>query len=382
MRKNLLSWDETLFRDIDVFDPGYVPDQFDYRDTQTQALAFAIRPGLRGGKILNTVCRGPPGTGKTTTVKKIFELIEETTREVVPVHINCQMYASEYAVMSRIYTQLTKNRQPPSGTSFKQITDTLARHVEREHIQPLICLDDANYLIYENQFNKILYPLLRMHESYPSVNFGLIVIISDPEIDLARVLEVRVASTFHPEVVQFPPYSSAEISGILDARIRQGLYPHVFPAGQLDAVVEYVMQSGDVRLGLEMVKRAVLYAENDARKTVEAGDVEKTVAALTDSRLGVLIHALTPDERLVLSAAVALFTDTSSPTTKEVLDSLPENGPKLTRASEIFTRLDTLRLIDLQYSNTGDGRKRYVHLHYDKEVMKRILEQDAPAFNQ
>ncbi|MBO5431128.1 AAA family ATPase, partial [Methanocorpusculum sp.] len=218
MKPNLLSWEETLFRDQDVFDLNYVPEQFDYRDDQTQSLVFAIRPGIKGGKILDTVCRGPPGTGKTTSVKKIFESLRETTQAILPIHVNCRIDASEYAVFTRIYTSLTKRGPPPSGTSVKQLIDMIARFVEQEQIQPLVCLDDANYLIYENQFNKVLYPLLRMHEVFPGINFGLIIIISDPGIDLQNSLEVRVQSTFHPEIIQYPPYSAREIAGILNER--------------------------------------------------------------------------------------------------------------------------------------------------------------------
>lgn len=373
MNKTLLSWDETLFRDIDVFDISYVPEQFDYRDDQTRAISFAIQPGIRGGKMLNTVCRGPPGTGKTTSVKKIFEAVAESSHIIIPVHINCQIDCSEYAVLARIYTSLTKNRAPPTGTSLKQIIDMVARHVEREEIQPLVCLDDANYLIYENQFNKVLYPLLRMHEIFPRVNFGLIIIISDPEIDLTNSLEVRVQSVFHPEIVQFPPYTATEIAGILGARVGWGLYPGIMPPELLDLIVEQTLRFGDTRLGLDLIRRSVLYAEAEARTSVIRADVEKAIAASRDTNLRILYRSLDPDEMLVLSTAISLMTDKRSPTTREVIASLPSDGPKATRVSEIFKKLDSMRFIDLEYSNKGGGRKRFVHPHYDRQTMLNLL---------
>ena len=373
MKPNLLSWEETLFRDQDVFDLNYVPEQFDYRDDQTQSLVFAIRPGIKGGKILDTVCRGPPGTGKTTSVKKIFESLRETTQAILPIHVNCRIDASEYAVFTRIYTSLTKRGPPPSGTSVKQLIDMIARFVEQEQIQPLVCLDDANYLIYENQFNKVLYPLLRMHEVFPGINFGLIIIISDPGIDLQNSLEVRVQSTFHPEIIQYPPYSAREIAGILNERVKQGLYPHVLPTELLDVIIDHVMKHGDVRLGLDLIKRSVLYAEKAARKSVTEDDIQKAVDASRDLHLEMLIGSLSDDECLVLKIAAELFSDETSPTTKEIMEALPAKGPKLTRISEIFKRLDRLRLIDLQYSNQGGGRRRFVHLHEDRALVLNIL---------
>ncbi|MBR4987601.1 MAG: ORC1-type DNA replication protein [Methanocorpusculum sp.] len=373
MKPNLLSWEETLFRDPDVFDLNYVPEQFDYRDEQTQSLVFAIRPALRGSKILDTVCRGPPGTGKTTSVKKVFDSLREATQQVIPIHVNCRIDASEYAVFTRIYTALTKRSPPPSGTSVKQIIDMIARYLEQEKVQPVVCLDDANYLIYENQFNKTLYPLLRMHEIFPSINFGLIIIISDPEIDLQNSLEIRVQSTFHPEVIQYPPYSAREIAGILNERVKQGLYPKVLGPELLDIIIAHVMKHGDVRLGLDLIKRSVLYAEKAARTAVIEEDIAKAVEASRDLHLEMLISSLADDERLVLRIAAELFSEETSPTTKEIMEALPDGAPKLTRVSEIFKRLDRLRLIDLEYSNQGGGRRRYVHIHEDRDMLLAIL---------
>ena len=48
MTRHLLNWDETLFRDPEVFDPDFVPEQFNFREAQMRELAFQLRPGLRG----------------------------------------------------------------------------------------------------------------------------------------------------------------------------------------------------------------------------------------------------------------------------------------------------------------------------------------------
>jgi len=120
MKKNLLMWDETLFRDPEVFEIDYVPEQFNHREAQIQELAFQIRPGLRGGRPLNTICRGIPGTGKTTSVKKVFSEIEDATRKLVPVYINCQIDNTRFAIFSQIYRRVTGRSPPSSGTSFKR----------------------------------------------------------------------------------------------------------------------------------------------------------------------------------------------------------------------------------------------------------------------
>jgi len=124
MKKNLLMWDETLFRDPEVLEIDYVPEQFEFRDNQMRELAFQIRPGLRGGRPLNTVCKGLPGTGKTTSIRKLFAEIEETTKKLVPVYINCQIDNTKFAIISQIYKKLagasTNWRARRRGSGLRQ----------------------------------------------------------------------------------------------------------------------------------------------------------------------------------------------------------------------------------------------------------------------
>lgn len=374
MKKNLLMWDQTLFRDIEVFEITYVPEQFDYRDEQIERLAFAVKPALIGGSILNTICRGVPGTGKTTSVKKFFEEIEGATTKIVPIHINCQIDGTEYAVFSRIYTKLTKNSPPPSGTAFKVLIDMLAKHIEKEGVIPLICLDDANYLIYNKEFNNVLYAALRIHEVYENVGIGVIVVISDPDILLESILDARVASVFRYETINFSPYSASEVAGILSQRVAQGLYPNVLSTEQMDYIVDRTMRCGDIRIGLDLIKRAVMYAETDARRDVTQEDLQKAFSASQDLHLAGTLRSLSPDELLVLRQLVKMTNDNTLITTGDIRRVMPRDAPKLTRFNEIIEKFDHLRLITLGYANKGSGRKRYVNLRYDKERVNKLLQ--------
>ncbi|HJJ34263.1 MULTISPECIES: ORC1-type DNA replication protein [Methanocorpusculum] len=374
MKKNLLMWDQTLFRDIEVFEITYVPEQFDYRDEQIERLAFAVKPALIGGSILNTICRGVPGTGKTTSVKKFFEEVEGAATKIVPIHINCQIDSTEYAVFSRIYTKLTKNRQPPSGTAFKTLMDMLAKYVEKEEVIPLICLDDANYLIYNKEFNNVLYAALRIHEVYQKIAIGVIVVISDPDILLESILDARVASVFRYETVNFEPYSAAEVAGILSQRVAQGLYPNVLTSEQLDYIVDRTMRCGDIRIGLDMIKRAVMYAETDARRAVTQEDLQKAASASQDLHLAGTIKTLSPDELQILEQLVKMTGTQTLLTTGDLRRSMTKDAPKLTRFNEIVEKLDHLRVITVDYANKGSGRKRYVNLRYEKERVSKLLQ--------
>jgi len=373
MKKNLLMWDETLFRDPEVFEIDYVPEQFNHREAQIQELAFQIRPGLRGGRPLNTICRGIPGTGKTTSVKKVFSEIEEATRKIVPVYINCQIDNTRFAIFSQIYQRVTGRSPPPSGTSFKRVFETLARFLQEKDLVLLVALDDANYLIAENEINQVLYTLLRSYEAYPHVRTGVIAIVSDMSVTLQNEVDVRVASVFRPTEIYFPPYSAAEVHDILKERVIQGFYPNVLSQEMLDLVVEQTLKSGDLRVGIDLLKRAALNAERDARRSIEEEDICKAYEVSRYLHLAFSLRALNSEEREVLAgiAEMSALADTEI-RTGDVYSFVKERaGVSYTRFYGIIQKFDTMRLLNLHYYRHGRGQTRLISLRYDPD---RVLE--------
>jgi cell division control protein 6 len=373
MKKNLLMWDETLFRDPEVFEIDHVPEQFNHRDTQIRELAFQVKPGMRGARPLNTICRGLPGTGKTTTVKMLFAEIEEATKKLVPVYINCQIDNTRFAIFSQIYRRVTGHPPPPSGTSFKQVFDAIAKVLQREEQVLLVALDDANYLLYENEINQVLYPLLRSHEAYPGVRTGVVAIVSDMSVTLQNEVDARVASVFRPTEIYFPPYSEEEVHGILEERVLQGLYPNVLRPDMLDLVVEQTMKSGDLRVGIDLLKRAALNAEREARRSVEREDVCKAYEVSRYLHLAFSLRALKAEEREVLARIADMSaSDDKEMNAGDVYRFIKEEmgGVSYTKFYEIIQKFDSMRLLNLHYRQ-GRGRTRLISLRYDPG---RVLE--------
>jgi cell division control protein 6 len=365
MKKNLLMWDETLFRDPEVLEIDYVPEQFEFRDAQMRELAFQIRPGLRGGRPLNTVCKGLPGTGKTTSIRKLFAEIEETTKKLVPVYINCQIDNTKFAILSQIYKKLAGHLPPSSGTSFKQVFDAVARILIKDEIVLIVALDDANYLLYENEINKVLYTLLRSHETYEGTRIGVLVIVSDLDVDLSRAVDARVASVFRPTEIYFPPYENAEIQEIMKARVTQGLFPGVLSEELLNLVVKQAQKSGDLRVGIDLLKRATLSAERAARRSIEREDICGAYEISKYLHLSYTIKTLNDEERLILKSFAERSAKEHDMNAGDVYKSLKETlSIGYTRFYEIVKKMDGMRLINLQYRD-GKGRTRIITLRYD-----------------
>jgi len=380
MKRSLLMWDETLFRDPEVFEIDYVPEQFNHRDAQIRALAFQVRPGLRGGRPLNTVCRGLPGTGKTTSVRKVFAEIEEATKRLLPVYINCQIDNTRFAVFSQIYRRVFGHLPPASGVSFKQIFDAIARALLRDEQVLLVGLDDANYLLYNNEINDVLYPLLRSHEAYPGVRIGVVAIVSDMSVSLQTEVDARVASVFRPTEIYFPPYSGEEVHGILEERVLQGLYPNVLRPEMLDLVVEQTMKSGDLRVGIDLLKRATLSAEKAARRSIEREDICKAYEVSRYLHLAYSLRALRAEEREVLGRIAEMAVrDDQEMNAGEVYHFVREKaGISYTRYYKMVQKFDAMRLLNLHYRQ-GRGRTRLISLRYDPDRVLKHLRQEQTS---
>ncbi len=377
MKKNLLMWDETLFRDPEVFEIDYIPEQFNHRDAQIRELAFQVRPGLRGGRPLNTICRGLPGTGKTTSVKKVFAEVEEVTKKLVPVYVNCQIDNTRFAIFSQIYRRVTGHLPPASGTSFKQVIDAIARTVLREEQVLLVALDDANYLLYENEINRVLYPLLRSHEAYPGFRTGVVAIVSDMSVSLQNEVDARVASVFRPTEIYFPPYSEDEVRGILEERIFQGLYPNVLRPGMLDVVVEQTMKNGDLRVGIDLIKRATLNAEKEARRSVEREDICKAYKVSRYLHLAFSLRTLKAEEKQLLwqIAEMSAHADREMNAGEVYRFAKKQVSVSYTKYYEIIKKFDAMRILNLHYRQ-GRGRTRLISLRYDPERVLEHLQQE------
>jgi ORC complex protein Cdc6/Orc1 len=217
---DMLSWDESLFRDERVFEVDYLPETFKHRETQMESLKYALKPAVRGSRPLNVMAQGPPGTGKTTAIHILFDELRAQT-DVQAVRVNCQVNATRYAVFSRLFEGVFDYEPPASGISFKklfsQVTDRL---VESDEVL-VVALDDINYLFYESAASETLYSLLRAHEEQGGARIGVIVVSSDLDLNIIEELDGRVQSVFRPEDVYFPNYDEPEIADILGERVER-----------------------------------------------------------------------------------------------------------------------------------------------------------------
>jgi len=370
--KDILMWDESLFRNPEVFDLSYIPEVFKYRDNELEAISHNVKPLIKGDFPTNTIVLGPTGTGKTTSVKLLFKDITEVSNSVVPVYINCQFHYREFSIMSQIFKGIFGYPPAETGKPLTTLYDYTMGELQKKNKTLLVALDDVDFLFHVNVAESILYKILRAHEIFPGVKTGIIGIVTDNAFSF-KVSE-KIRTVFMPNEVHFKPYSQSTIKDILRYRSEIGLFPSVMDEEVLDKISEITFEKGDLRLGIRGIKEAAMLAELDGRRKIIVEDVEKAI------------------ERISSSLHVKNVFDGLSKTDKKVLKVIAENSGKFTKASDFFnilekdmsyelfrkaiTKLENLKIVDIQRAQSrGRGKQNLIHLRVPKEAILEIIKE-------
>ncbi|MDD4127845.1 MAG: cell division control protein 6, partial [Methanomicrobium sp.] len=182
-------------------------------------------------------------------------------------------------------------------------------------------------------------------------------------------LNAGVVSSFRPAEVYFPPYSAAEMHDIYQARILQGVYPNVISGDILDLIVDYSMKIGDLRVGLDLIKRSVMNAENDARTSVTEEDVVRAFSVSKDVHVNETVKTLKNGERQLFELIGQMAKEslekgdaagiTSGQVQRRAKDEL---NIGYTYFFEYIKKLEELRLVDLVKKDGVHGRMSYVEM--------------------
>lgn len=263
----ILMNDETLFKNIEVFDNDFMPDKFGHRDNQLKALSMCINPGLKGSKPSNALILGTTATGKTTSIKLIFNELKEYREKIIPIHINCQVYNTEYKTFCEIYKNMFGYSPPASGLPASELFNEIFDHLSKKKKVLLIVLDDCELLF--NKESSTIYNILRGYEIYPNAKSAVWCITHK---NIMHTLEDKTRSIFHPEIIEYQKYTQKELVEILSDRAEYGLYEGVISKQLIELIAE---NSFDLRYAIEYLKRSVLLAESEASKKVTEKHVRK-----------------------------------------------------------------------------------------------------------
>ena len=362
--EDILMYDESLFQNINAFDPDYVPPNYNFRDTQMEAMAMSIRPALRGGKPSNAVVLGSPATGKTTAMRKVFDLVEKTSEKVICVYINCQLHTTRFGIFSQIFKKIFGYIPPETGIPFARIYDQIMKDLQKNDKSLVVALDDINYLFQSKNANKVVYDLLRAYEEYPGVRTSIFAILSDLEFKYA--FDKNVNTVFIPQEIPFPLYTYSEIEDILRDRAKAGFFPNVLSDDILEQIAMYTLEKGDLRVGINLLRSCGNIAEADASREITQDHFEKAIDSQISLNVAETLKSLNDSEKTILKMIIDADGRYNGGELSKIYKE--KTGSSYASFNRGLDKLEFVRLIDTKYTGKGvRGNAREIILRFNPD---------------
>ena len=361
--EDILMHDESIFQNINAFDPDYIPPNYNFRDNQMEAMAIAIRPAIKGGQPSNALVLGSPATGKTTATRKMFEIVEKNTERVVCIYVNCQLHTTRFGIFSQIFRKIFGYLPPENGVPFARVYSQIMKYLQDEKKSLIVALDDINYLFQSNAANKIVYDILRAYEEYPGVKTSIFAILSDLEFKYS--FDKNVNTVFIPQEITFPLYKYSEIENILKDRVKAGFFPGVLDDDILEQIAMYTLENGDLRIGINLLRTCGNIAETEACRQITQQHFESAIESLVSVNIVETLKSLNNLESCLLT----LIANNEDATSAELLDLFrKKTGASYPSFNRAIDKLEFVRLIDVKFTGKGvKGNSREFVLRFNPD---------------
>ncbi|MDO8556637.1 MAG: AAA family ATPase [Nanoarchaeota archaeon] len=268
--KDMLGANESLFTDPLVLDPEYMPPVIEGREDEQHWIASCVKPlfSKRPGK--NIFITGTPGIGKTLAVKHLLHELEMETTEIFPIYINCWKKDSAHKIVLELCDALgykfVQNRN--SGELLAEVAKIINKKAA------VIVLDEADKILDES----IIYQLLE--DLYTKT---LILISNDP--DYLTVLDERISSRLHAEIISFEAYDFNETYEILKKRVHHAFIQNIFDKEAFDLLAQKTYSIGDIRAGLFLLKETGEIAETAASRKINLAHAQQATEKLNEFKI-------------------------------------------------------------------------------------------------
>lgn len=285
--KDILKSDESLFKNEIALDYNFIPKLIPYRETQQKYIANCIKPLFQQRNGKNLFVHGKPGIGKTVACKHIFNELEETTEDVIPIYVNCWQKNTTYKIILEICDILgykfTLNK------STEDLFEIIKQMINKK--SAVFCFDEIDKL----QDFDFMYTILE------EVYRKSIILITNYKGYIDE-LDTRIKSRLTAELLEFKPYNKAETKGILKQRKDYAFVPDVWDDDAFELVAGKAAELEDVRAGLYLMRESGLAAENRSSRRISPDNAKEAIAKLDEFSIKKSTD-LEEDEQFILDLA-------------------------------------------------------------------------------
>jgi cell division control protein 6 len=279
-------YDSIIFKDRKKLSPRYLPKEIPHREKQ---IDFLVRTFLDikddPDKFPLTVLQiiGPAGIGKTSTVIKFSDILENELRKnkinIKIVYINLKLQGgNKYAIYKYLLSCIAPEL-PAQGLSAEEMLRQLLDYLSINNMYSLIILDEIDYLIKISKEIGIIYDLTRLNEFDPSKKCNVMgVIFIARSTEFYEKLDEAELSSMGRTYIEFPNYTIDQVSDILIRRSKDAFQENVIGTNIIDWIAKIVISpivNGDIRYALDLLSYAGNLAESEGTERVLLDHVKK-----------------------------------------------------------------------------------------------------------
>lgn len=285
-----------IFKNQSPLMPQYLPATLLYRDGQLREIANSLKPALKHAKPQNLFIHGPTGTGKTSSIRHVFNELKEYSSKIICIHINCWEHPSKQSILSKIADSI-KETLPRRGLADDEIFERIIERLKYDKKVAIIALDEVDRLMHKNE-SEILYSLSRSNENH-GVNFGIVGITNAPELFYS--LDERIRSSLSFKEMEYSQYSPSQIKEILKERAKEALVPGVYSDEIIALCAAHgAKNKGDARIAIDTLFQAAMKADSKGKRKIDLSDVREVLDKSAQSSLMKNASLMGENEQILL----------------------------------------------------------------------------------
>ncbi len=279
-------YESIIFKDRKKLSPRYIPKEISHREKQIDLLVrtfLDIKDDPDNFPLTILQMIGPAGIGKTSTVIKFSDILENELRKnkinIKIVYINLKLQGgNKYAIYKYLLSCIAPEL-PAQGLSAEEMLRQMLDYLINNNMYSIVILDEIDYLIKISKEIGIIYDLTRLNEFDPSKKCnvkGVIFIARSTEF--YDKLDEAELSSMGRAYIEFPNYTIEQTSEILIRRSRDAFQENVIGTDIIDWIAKIVVSpvvNGDIRYALDLLSYAGNMAESEGTERVLLDHVKK-----------------------------------------------------------------------------------------------------------
>ena len=390
----------TLFKNKDVLQAGYSPENIPYRDKQIEQIASILAPALIGQKTSNLFVYGKTGTGKTLTVRFVENELKkrsEGNNHLRIEYINCKFKKvadTEYRLLAELIKKLG-GEIPATGLPTDQVYNKFLNTLEKlDQKVLLIILDEVDQIV-KKISSDFLYNLTRINAELPKKLVAIVGISND--VRFLEDMDPRVKSSLSEEEIVFPPYNALQLQDILHKRANEAFKDGSVEVSAIAKCSAFAAREhGDARRALDLLRVAGEIAEREGSKKITTRHIDEANDKIERDKILDIVETEPKQFQAVLQAIIDL--ESSKDKLKSQKNLIVDEGGKIftgdvynvyqnickkinmevltqRRVGDILTEFDMLGIINAQVISKGRyGRTKEIKLLIPNNILNKIQE--------